>query len=134
MNVPIRYLIDKKRKLVISYVFDCLTFAEILAHESQLASDPDFDPAFHQLIDATAQTDLKMSIDEAKISTGRKLFSPASRRALVTPSPAIYGMVRMLLTYHRIAKVPSLITVFYDMPLALAWLGIDKTFELPKPA
>ena len=64
--MPCRYIIDQEKRLVISTAWDRLTFAEAKAHQDQLAIDPGFNPAFNQLIDATAVSTLEMTNDEAK--------------------------------------------------------------------
>jgi len=90
-----------------------------------LLNDPDFDPEFNQLIDLTAVTSLDISADEARAIAGRKLFSFTSRRALVATSPAIFGMGRMMEVYNEMSEVASQVRIFYDLPSALKWLGLD---------
>jgi hypothetical protein len=51
--MPIRYVIDKERRLVLTTAEDILTFAEVKLHQDRLRSDPDLDPTFNQLIDGT---------------------------------------------------------------------------------
>jgi hypothetical protein len=64
--MPIRYVIDKDRRVVVSIGWDRVSSAEIRAHRDQLANDPDLNPAFNQLVDGTAVTALDISMDEAK--------------------------------------------------------------------
>jgi len=129
-RMPVRYVIDKERRLVISSGWDRVTFAEIKVHQDQLLSDPDFSPEFNQLVDGTAVTALDISIDEAKEIARRKLFSSTSKRAFVGSSPAIYGMLRLTGTYHEMSKESSKVSVFYDLSSALKWLGLEA---LPEP-
>jgi hypothetical protein len=72
-----------------------------------LVSDPDLNGDFNQIIDATAETALEMSADEARILAGRVLFSPTSRRAFAATDPAIFGMGRLMGTYHDIPAQPE---------------------------
>ena len=128
--MPYHYVIDTERRLVISTGWDRLTFAEIKAHQDQFTSDPDFDPTFNQLIDATAITALDLSIDEARTIASRHLFSSTARRAFLATSPAIFGMGRLLEAYHGMAEVPEQVCVFSDRASALKWLGLEA---LPEP-
>jgi hypothetical protein len=123
--MPCHYVIDRERRLVITTASDRVTFAEVKTHQDQLRSDPDFNPEFNQLIDATAITVLDVSVDEAKELARRTMFSATSRRAWVATSPVIYGMMRLAGTYHEMSKEPSNVSVFYDLPSALKWLGLE---------
>ncbi len=96
-----RYVIDQERRLMISTGWDRVTFAEIVAHRGQLASDPEFDPEFDQLVDGRAVTELDLSLEDAKAIASRSLFSSSSRRAFVASDLAILGMARLVETYSR---------------------------------
>jgi hypothetical protein len=124
--VPCRYVIDKERRLIVSTGWDRLTFAEAKAHDDQLFSDPDFNPEFNQLIDATAVTVMDMSIDEAKSLARRAIVSRTSRRAFVATNPAIFGMGRLVGTHDEIAREQEQAGVFRDLYSALKWLGLES--------
>ena len=131
--MPCRYFIDKERRLVVSTGWDRVTFAEMRAHEDQLMRDPDFNPEFNQVIDGRKCTALDISIDEAKTLAGRRIFSPLSRNAWVATDPTIYGMGRLIATYHEMGKMPSQVCVFYDLASALKWLGLEALPDSIKP-
>ena len=122
--MPCHYVIDRERRLVITTASGRVTFAEVKTHQDQLRSDPDFNLEFSQLVDGTAITALDVSVDEAKELARRTLFSATSRRAFVAATPAVYGMLRLAATYHELSKEPSKVSVFYDLPSALQWLGL----------
>ncbi|MGA2859269.1 MAG: hypothetical protein ABSE40_20575 [Candidatus Sulfotelmatobacter sp.] len=128
--MPVRYVIDKERRLAISTGAGCVTFDEMKAHQDQLLSDPDFNPEFNQVLDGTAVTVLDISVDETKELVRRTMFSATSRRACVATSPAIYGMMRLAEAYHGMSKEPYQFAVFYDLLSALKWLGLES---LPDP-
>ena len=132
--MPCRYVIDKGRKLVINVAWDRLTFSEMRAIQNELASDPNFDPAFNQLVDLTALTVLDLSIAEARRIAERGLYLPTSRRAVIASSPATYGMGRMMDAYHSMATGRENISVFYDKDSALQWLGLDSLPPYDGPA
>ena len=73
--MPWRYTIDAERGLVISTGWGRMTFAEMQAHQDQLASDPQFNPEFRQLVDATAITELNISIAEEKTRGSKAILS-----------------------------------------------------------
>ena len=124
--MPVRYVILKDRRLVITTAEGRVTVDEVKAHQDQLLNDPDFNPEFDQLIDGTAITAVDMSVNDIRMAVDRKLFSSTSRRALVATRPFIYGMARMMATYLEMSKAASPASVFRDFPSALKWLGIAE--------
>jgi len=124
--MPASYVIDNRRRLVVTTASGCVTFAETKAHQDQLLNDPDFQPDLNQLVDCTAVTELKLSSEEARAIVERKLFSPASRRAFVSANPAIFGMGRLMEAYNDMAAAPSQVRVFRDLASARKWLGLEE--------
>jgi len=127
--MPCGYAIYKRHQVVITKVWDRVTFPEIRAHQEQFVSDPDFDPAFNLLIDASGITTLDITTDEAKTIASQGLFSSTSRRAFLASSPAIFGMGRLLGAYHAMATKRENVHVFYDRASALKWLGLEDDPE-----
>jgi hypothetical protein len=64
--MAVSYVIDKKRRLVVTTCRDHLTFAQLQACQAQLLNDPDFNPDFKHLIDTTGITLMDVSVDEAR--------------------------------------------------------------------
>lgn len=124
--MPCRYIVDKERKLVISIGWDRLTFAEMRGQQEEFAKDPEFNPAFNQLVDLTALTELDLTVEEAKRIARCGMFLPTSRRAVIASNAATYGMGRMMDAYHSIATGREEISVFHDRESALQWLGLDS--------
>jgi hypothetical protein len=123
--MPVRYVIHKKLRLVLTIGEGAVTFDEIKAHQDRLLSDPDFDPSFNQLIDVTGATTLDLSAEEAKQIARRRIVSSGSRRAYVAKSPHIFGMGRLMEVYHeQHAEVE--VHIFDDRDAALKWLGIEQ--------
>ncbi|MGA2858757.1 MAG: hypothetical protein ABSE40_17950 [Candidatus Sulfotelmatobacter sp.] len=127
--MPCSYAIYKERRLVITKVWDRVAFSEIRSHQEQFRNDPDFDPQFNLLIDATAATALDVSTDEARTIASQGLFSPVSRRAFLASNPAIFGMARLIGVYHAMSTKQEQLRVFYDRALALQWLGLKDDPE-----
>jgi hypothetical protein len=121
--MPLKYSIDKEQRLVVLTGTGNLTFDEVKEQQDRLLEDPDLNPDFDQLVDLTAVTVYAVTADEAVTLARRRVFSPASRRALVARDPATYGLARMMQTHRGIAKVQAEAGVFYDRKEALAWLG-----------
>jgi hypothetical protein len=129
--LPCRYFIDKERRLVISTGWDDVTAEEMQAHQDQLLNDPDLNPEFNQIIDARKVTAVEASSQEIRRLARRNPFSTTSRRAVVATLPAVFGVARMLSSYHELSQKPSQIYCFYDLPSALRWLGFDeRSFQL----
>ena len=124
--MPCRYVIDKEKRLVISTGWDCVTTEELRAHRAQLASDPEFNPDFSQLVDGTAVTNLDVSMAEARAFASQSVFSPRSRRAFVASGLFILGMARLMETFARMGKGREQVSVFHDRNTAMEWLGLES--------
>jgi hypothetical protein len=124
--MPIRYTIDRDRRLVISTGWERLTFAEVMVHRERFTHDPDFDPAFNQLGDMSAVTELEISIDEAKELASRNIFSRQSKRAFVATKPLIFGMLRLMEAYHEISPAPERVGIFHNRDEAIKWLDAEE--------
>jgi hypothetical protein len=128
--VPVCYVLDKERRLVVTTASDCVTFAEAKANQDQLKNDPDFQPEFNHLLDATAVTVLDISSEEAeRLGRASTFFSASSRRAWVAPNPFLFGIGRLIGTYREIAGGREEFRVFNDRQEALRWLGLDHQCE-----
>lgn len=103
-----------------------MTFADMVANHSRLLNDPDFDPEFNQLSDATLATDTDLSGINARTLYARRVFSPTARRAVVAPNAFTYGVARMLQTYVELSRNGPLVAVFRDRAAALKWLGVSQ--------
>lgn len=60
-----------------------VTFGDMVANQDRLLNDPDFDPEFNQLSDATLATDTDLSASNARTLYDRRVFSATARRAVV---------------------------------------------------
>lgn len=130
--MPFSYVVYKAQRLVVSTGSGILTGEEIRECQVRTTTDPDFNPEFNQLVDVRQVTDLKMFIDEFKSLARRKVFTSGSRRAFVAASPHVFGMGRVWQAHSELSTDnPSEIQVFYDLPSALEWLGLES---LPEPA
>lgn len=123
--MPFSYIVQKQYRLVISTGSGCVTWNEIKERQDQTKTDPTFDPEFNQLVDLRAVTSIEMTSEQAKMLARRMIFSFTSKRAFVAANPAIFGVARMWEIFTELSDNPSQIRVFYDLPSALKWLGME---------
>jgi hypothetical protein len=119
--MKLRSFIDKQRQLIRTSAEGRVTFGDVKDHQDRLLADPDFDPSFDQLINATTAAKFDISADEARVLATRRLFSPDSRRAFVATEPHIFGLARMMEIYREDFEFAE-VEVFYSMDEALKWL------------
>jgi hypothetical protein len=125
--MPVQYFIDKRHGLVITSAWDLVTFPEYKVHQDQLIADPEFNPAFNHLLDSTHVTKINLNTSEIRAITSRSVFSSTSKRAIIAPNPAYFGVARMAEVYHSMAGSPSQVRVFRDLSSALKWLGLEAS-------
>jgi hypothetical protein len=119
--VPAFYHIDKDRRLVLSSGTGILTAGEIMGHQDRLIIDPEFDPAFSQLLDFTHITELRVDSEDVRRLAERNVFSSTSRRAFVVQNDLQYGLARMFEIHRDIAGETG-IRVFRNLDEALSWI------------
>jgi hypothetical protein len=124
--MPFSYVVYKDRNLVISTGSARVTWREIKARQDQTKTDPDFNPEFNQIVDLRAVTGFDMTSEEAGALASRMIFSSTSKRAFIAAKPAVFGVGRMWQIFTELSDNPSQIRVFYDLPSALKWLGLDR--------
>ena len=119
--MPVRYVIHKEQRLVLSIAHGHVTTEELDSHRNRLLRDPHFNPAFDQITDYTGMT--KIDLDGPRISSFalNPVFSQNSKRAIVVSKPAHFGLGRQYASYHR---GKDEVQVFYDWGAALKWLGL----------
>lgn len=120
--MSIRYHIDADDGVVFSTAAGRLEIGEVLAYMERLRSDPAFSPAYRQLFDFRAVTEVALdSSDLAKIAE-RNVFGAGTRRAFVASQDVVYGLARMFQVY---VETPSQeLRVFREIDEARRWLGL----------
>ena len=93
--MPNFYKIDKERRLVLSTISETFSIEDAISHQQRLSEDLDFDPSFSHIVDFTQTTQFKVSGDDMRQFAQRSIFSRNSRRALIIPKLADYGMGRI---------------------------------------
>jgi hypothetical protein len=126
--MPAFYKIDKEHKVVLSTASGTFDLAAALAHQDQLLADPDFDPAYSQLLDFSHLTDVKIDANDVRKMAERSVFWPCSRRAIFVTTDLEYGFARMFEMLRENAGEKG-IRVFRNLDDALAWIfgsGLTK--------
>jgi hypothetical protein len=124
--MPAFYKIEKENRLVLSTASGTITMPEVLAHHQKLSTDPEFDPAFSQLIDVTHVTKIDLTTADIRRLAQNNLFSPTSRRAILVNSDTAFGFARMFEMLRQAAGETG-IKVFRNLDEALEWVLASRT-------
>jgi len=119
--LPFDYLIDKKRRLIVSNVQGAVTVAEVRSKISRMLDDPDFDPRLNELIDATRVQKLYVPVAQILEFAGQPLLSKTSRTAWVVSNSVMWRTLAELLAAYM--SVHTEAAVFHDVPSALEWIA-----------
>lgn len=120
--MPLSFVIDKQRRLVISTASGIVTYSEVATHQVGLKNHPDFDPTFDQLIDGTGITKIAVTVEEIRTVARQRLFGAESRQAFATSSDFAYGMARMFEIYREASGSGRPVRVFNSLQAAHEWL------------
>jgi hypothetical protein len=123
--VPAFYKIDKERRLVLSCGTGVISKEDIWGHMERLSKDPDFDPAFSQVLDCTQLISIDIESEELRQLAQRNIFSPNSRRAFVVRDDVTFGLARMF-QIHRELNGETGIGVFRTFDEALDWILVGN--------
>jgi len=119
--MPAFYKIAKDRRLVLTSASGVLTLADVLAHQDQILTDPDFNPQYSQLLDLTHVTKIDLSADDICKLAERDIFHPTSSRAILVTNDLGEGLAR-LFTILREHADEKRIRVFRHLDEALEWV------------
>ena len=119
--MPIFYKIDKERRIIMSTVSSPITIADALGSQQKLRNDPDFDPTFSQLVDATQLPSIDLDTSDLRRLAEGSMFSNHSRRAILVSSDVAFGLARMYETFRESAGETG-IHIFRDLDQALDWI------------
>jgi hypothetical protein len=120
-----RYSIDTARKRVEISFEGTLSANDIDGLRSESIADPLFDPAFDQLIDGRAITDLGgVGTREVRFLADNRdgVHAQGARRAFVVATDVGFGMSRM---FQGLSNSDGDVRVFRDYDEALGWLDHD---------
>jgi hypothetical protein len=117
------YKIDVADRLVRVRVHGTLSDADLLEGDRALRDDPEFDPAYYQLVDLReADGSSVTAAGIGSLAARPPLFTPTARRAIVVRSELGFGMGRMF-ELQRDGQSGE-IRVFRDLQQARSWLDL----------
>lgn len=116
--MPIDYVIDGARQTVQIICHGEVTAEEIVQHHRTILADPQFNPDFSALIDASDLAGFGVSWDLLNRLKYDDPFSGNSRRAVVAPGNFAFGLGRM----YQGLRHDSNFAVFRDLDAARKWI------------
>ncbi|MEW6734287.1 MAG: hypothetical protein AB1489_23375 [Acidobacteriota bacterium] len=120
--MPVCYYIDKSTRLIVITFQGVVTEQEIAADRERLAEDPEFNPAFSQLLDFRRVKQLHLSYSTVSKIAQSSIFHPGIKKAFLAPTDLTYGFSRM---YELLSdQLNQQVQVFRQPSQALQWLGI----------
>jgi hypothetical protein len=122
--MPASYRIDVRAGVVFTVFEGHVTNEELLAHQQRLATDPDFLPTMHHVIDTRGVTDVSVTPLGLRLITTRSNLGPGSRRALIQGDTiSSYGYLQMFETLR--SQSGADIKIFSTVEDALRWFGLE---------
>jgi hypothetical protein len=100
--VPAVVKIDKRRRIVISTFYGDVNGEELLGHAMKIQADPEFNPAYSEIVDLSGVTSLAVSDASLAALSGRpSLFRDSSLHILVAPAELEFRAAR---SYQEMAR------------------------------
>lgn len=126
--MPVRQWVDKEHGRIRAEVWGKVTAGEIVAAIDRSVHDPDFEPGLSVLSDHR-RIERPLTTRQAKLTAAHleslSRYLAGTRWAVVTASPASFGMIRMLAVLAE--RVPMTIRAFPTLEEAEAWLAETAT-------
>jgi len=122
--MTIRYQVDLSIGRITTRAFGEVTIEEALEHFDEISADPRYEPGLDVLLDLVDCKSLPMA-DKVRVASERVAADSSSlrfgRMAIVVPSDALFGMLRMFHTLSETAFNDA--QIFRDRDQALQWLA-----------
>src|SRR6476469_4041198 len=91
--MPVVLKIDPHRRVVHSTFYGKLTDAELLEHRKRIASDPDFNPQFADIVDFSDVTDPAITESAiAALAANPTLFSSSAMHIVIAPAAVVFRL------------------------------------------
>jgi len=91
--MPVVLKIDPHRKVVHSAFYGKITDAELLGHRTRIASDPDFNPQFADIVDFSDVTDPTVTENAiAALAANPSLFSSSAIHIVIAPAAVMFRL------------------------------------------
>jgi hypothetical protein len=121
--MPADFIIDLERGVVFTKAVGDLVPADMWGHRERLLAHPDFRPELNQLMDLRDCSPTLLTAEQLLQLARPRVYSVASRRALLVSSDLQYGLSRMFETYCEL-EGETFTRVFRSEQEALDFLGI----------
>ncbi|HKV92605.1 MAG TPA: hypothetical protein VJW20_08670 [Candidatus Angelobacter sp.] len=109
--MPVVLKIDLHRRIVYSAFYGKITDAEVAGHRSAIASDPDFNSAFNEIVDFSAVIDASLSEKTmAAMAANPSLFSKSALHIVVAPSDKLFQIASKFKDFAQSTR-PNLFVV-----------------------
>ena len=120
--MPTDYIINTEHKVVFSYGWGTLKFADFKDHRARLLQDPDFYATYKQVVMLPDVAEVILSNEEIVGLASVALFAANSPRAIIATLPLHFGLSRMFEAYAD----RQLIRVFRSLDDAVTWADVPK--------
>lgn len=91
--MPVVLKIDPHRRVVHSAFYGRITDAELLGHHKRIASDPDFNPQFADIVDFSDVTDPAITESAiAALAANPSLFSSSAVHIVIAPDAVVFRL------------------------------------------
>jgi hypothetical protein len=127
--MPIEYLIDHDRKLVLAKARGTVTDQDVFGYQREVWSRDDV-AGYDELVDMSEVEHIALpSVDRvrelASLSVHMDAPSLSSKLAIIAPQDVAFGLGRMFATYREMgAQSTKQVEVFRSLGEALAFLGV----------
>jgi len=93
--MPVVLKIDPHRRVVHSTFYGKISDAELLGHGKRIASDPDFNPQFADIVDFSDVTDPAITESAiAALAANPTLFSSSAMHIVIAPAAVMFRLGR----------------------------------------
>lgn len=91
--MPVVLKIDPHRRVVHSAFYGKITDAELLGHRARIASDPDFNPQFADIVDFSDVIDPAITESAiAALAVNPSLFSSSAVHIVIAPAAVVFRL------------------------------------------
>ena len=109
--MPVVLKVDRQRRVVYSTFYGKITDAELLRHGNAIASDPDFNPRFSEIVDFTGVTNAAISESTlAAMAANPSIFSNSVLHIVVAPDDSLFELVTRFKNFAQSSR-PNLFVV-----------------------
>ncbi len=104
--MPMTFTIDPARKVVFTTVSDELTEQDVREYQERLLRDPQFNPEYSQLMDATTLKTVRLTSLSTERLIRTRPFKQSARCAVIAESDLAFGISRMIELHCEAQGIP----------------------------